>query len=71
MKFDTVVRLSFDIDLFHIVLAPLGHHVVVVEVALYHVVDEASFTDSWLTSHNYSCSENRHFKIETLITFKN
>ena len=61
MQFNRAVCLAFNGHVFHGVLAALGHHVVVVELALAVLVDDLSLPHGGLSCNDYSRSQNRHY----------
>ena len=63
VKLYALVRLPFNGYLLDVILAALGHHVVVVEGLLANLVDEASLADCGLTRYDHSRTQYRHILI--------
>ena len=58
-----VLILLVKLHILHVVLAALGHHVLMVEMLVNSLVHEAGLSHCGLAGNHHSCAKNRHFKL--------
>ena len=62
MQFNSgVMILLIQLYIFDMVLAPLCHHILMIEVTVNCLVYQAGFANCWLTCYYYTSAKNRHF----------
>lgn len=56
MKFDLLIGFALNVHLLDVIFAALSHHIVMIEGSFHDLIYETSFTNSWLSGNDNSCS---------------